>query len=208
MENLPKNETEEKREKKLVAWSEKRGFSGDWEKLSTGYLNDVGLNWDKLKNKKILEIGARYADLADVAKTKGIDIISIERNPEALPNDHWGGQEISDDLQYVKGDIYHLPFKKESFDIIISRAAPPIVPTLEVRQGKSIFREIDSGRLKKIIEEINGVLKKNGKFHFGPIKPEYLEWFRKNIPGLQISKINGSALGKNREVYWGLLEKE
>jgi ubiquinone/menaquinone biosynthesis C-methylase UbiE len=120
------------------------------EKHIEKILNDLGLNWESMRNKRILDIGAGPADVAAVAKGKGIDIISLDKNPE-----EWAEEEIKiPDVPYVKSDAEKMPFPDETFDLIISIGGPMVILP-------------DKEKVKNMIKEAERVLKKGGEMRFG-----------------------------------------
>lgn len=124
------------------------------EEYLENYLNAVGLTWEELKNKKVLDMGADLGNFADKAKEKNIDAISLEKFPEIREEEE--RRTLAKKAPYVRGDMEELPFNDNSFDIIISRAAPPVVACSNKEQ------------VEKIIKEAKRVLSPGGKFHFGP----------------------------------------
>ncbi|MBI3442415.1 MAG: class I SAM-dependent methyltransferase [Candidatus Sungbacteria bacterium] len=124
------------------------------EQWAKEYLTDLGIeSWEFLRGKKILDLGAGLGKFADIAKTHGIEVISMEKDLN-----FWKMVEFdvpSRDVPLVQGDAEHLPFADASFDLIISRAAPPTIS-----QSKE--------EVVKVISEARRVLKEGGEFRFGP----------------------------------------
>jgi ubiquinone/menaquinone biosynthesis C-methylase UbiE len=120
------------------------------EKLALENLADLGIDFNYLKNKKVLEIGADRAFIARAAKRKGIEgIISLDINQEVK-------EELkSSGVPFIRARAEELPFPDETFDLVISHAAPPII---------SPYKEI----VFRVIDEVRRVLKKGGEFRFGP----------------------------------------
>ena len=46
------------------------------------YLADLGLNWDELHGKKMLDIGAGLGRFAQAAQKRGINVTSVDMHPE------------------------------------------------------------------------------------------------------------------------------
>lgn len=132
--------------------------SGDIETSRIGVeaekvLHDMGLEWGDLEGKSILEIGAGLAELAQVAKKKGIDVVSLEINP-----DMWKEEgTVPDNVEYIVGDANKLPFEDGSLDLIISKAAPPTI-------SKSLEEVVS------VLGEAMRVLKVGGIIRFGPAR--------------------------------------
>lgn len=114
-------------------------------------LKDLGLDFDYLKNKLTLDIGAGAAEIAEVAKKKGDEVISLDLKPEM-----WATQGVKiPDVPYIKASAEEMPFPDGKFDLIISHAGPlSIVPSKEL--------------IASIITEAKRVLKDGGELRFGP----------------------------------------
>jgi len=116
-------------------------------------LERLGLTWEDLKGKKVLDVGAGDAKIGQVGKKYAVDVVSIDRNPERWKE---GGEKIPEGIDYVKASIEQLPFAEKTFDVIISHAAPPTIsPTKEL--------------VKSAIADAKRVLKQGGEFRFGPV---------------------------------------
>lgn len=117
------------------------------EKRAEFILGRLGLKWEDLKGKKILDIGAGSAEVAQAAAKKGIRVFSLDIN---RPEDSVGG------VEYVIADAHNLPLVRESFDLVIAHAAPPAL----ISGGKE--------EAKKVFYEAVRVLKSGGEFRWGP----------------------------------------
>ena len=133
---------------KTVSQEEEQAMS---DETVARYFSDLGLEWKNLEGKKILEIGAGLATFAKEAQRRGIEVVSLEKEPELWTSEGPPPQ----DVQYVKGDAEKLPFADESFDMIISIAAPPIISKTKEE-------------IRAVIGEARRVLKSGGEFRFGP----------------------------------------
>ncbi|MBI3334947.1 MAG: DUF483 domain-containing protein [Candidatus Portnoybacteria bacterium] len=119
-------------------------------------LEGLGLKWEHLQGKRILDIGAGLAEVAQAAKTRGIEVLSLDKNLK-----RWKEEElIEKDISYIVGKAEMLPFKAESFDLVIAHAAPPLLSE-------------DKEEVKKVIKEVERVLKEGGEFRFGPAPLAY-----------------------------------
>lgn len=117
------------------------------EKRAEFILGRLGLKWEDLQGKKILDIGAGPAEIAQVAAKKGIKVFSLDIN---RPEDSVG------DTEYIIADVHHLPLVRESFDLVMAHAAPPAL----ISGGKE--------EAKKVFYEVARVLKSGGEFRWGP----------------------------------------
>lgn len=115
------------------------------------YLVDLGLTWDDLKGKTVLDLGAGLGAFARAAKERGVHVTSLEARPELWK--HEG--EPPTDLPYVVADAAKLPFGDQTFDLVISRAGP-------------LGSEEEQGRFHQIMDEATRVLKTGGQLRFGP----------------------------------------
>ncbi len=121
------------------------------EKEAVRNLKDLGLDFGYLKNKLTLDIGAGAAEIAAVAKNKGIEVVSLDLNPGM-----WAAQGVKiPDVPYVRASAEAMPFPDKKFDLIISHAGPlSIVPSKKL--------------IASIITEAKRVLKDGGELRFGP----------------------------------------
>jgi SAM-dependent methyltransferase len=114
------------------------------------YLAEVGLTWPEIEGKCILEIGGGNGGFAKAAKARGIEVITVDRDPDMHPvND----PDI--DVEVLVQDSRDMEIPDATFDLVISRAGPPIVH----RNKDYIFQTI---------HEALRVLKPGGEFRFGP----------------------------------------
>ena len=113
------------------------------------YLEELGLTWEKLKGKKVLDLGAGPAGFAAAARKRGIDVISFGDDPE-----WWKEHKMWYKNQpYVKGDAFYLPFAADTFDCVVSREAVKYI----IKNKKDV---------DVLLPEIARVLKPNGEFRF------------------------------------------
>lgn len=157
---------EEEREKMGEEWWEKRKIEllresilgseqlikeKEIEKRAGEILEDLGLSWENLEGKKVLDVGAGLAEVAEEGKKRGVDIVSLEKYPERAKEEG----EIPKDISYIQAEAEALPFKDEIFDLVISHGAPP---TISQTKGEVI----------NITKEVERILKEDGEFRFGP----------------------------------------
>ena len=115
------------------------------------YLESVGLKPEDLEGKKVLDIGAGLAEFAREAKKRNIDVTSLEKDPSLWEDEGKPGQETP----YIQGSATEMPIKDESFDYVVSKAAPPIISR-------------NKEEVENVIKEAERILKEGGEFHFGP----------------------------------------
>ena len=111
---------------------------------------DLGIDFNYLTGKKVLEIGAGKAIIAKAAKKKGIEgIVSLDAYSEVE-------EELKNlGLPFVRAYTEELPFPDETFDLVLSHAGPPIISS-------------SKEKVKKVIFEVKRILKEGGEFRFGP----------------------------------------
>jgi ubiquinone/menaquinone biosynthesis C-methylase UbiE len=118
--------------------------------FSQTYIEDLGLNWKKLRGKRVLDLGAGQADFALGAKKRGIEVISLDQE--------FGGnypdKKLPQGVPYIVANMLDgIPLPDEDVDLIVSRAGLP---------------EMTPEELEKLINETKRVLKPGGEFRFGP----------------------------------------
>lgn len=120
------------------------------EKTALCYLKDLGLNWEKLRGKRVLDLGAGKGEFAQEAKKRGIEVISVDYIPGGMGEDGI----LPEGVSYLIADMKKLPFQNESFDLVVARAAITVPPTKD--------------EVREAINEGKRVLKTGGEFRFGP----------------------------------------
>ena len=115
-------------------------------------LRRLGLRWEYLEGKRILDIGAGDAELEQAAKKRNITIIPIDpRSTDVYQTSSPRG------VDYIQGSAFHLPFQNNSFDLVLSHAAPP---TMFIK---------DAEQVRIVLEEMERILKDGGEARFGPL---------------------------------------
>lgn len=139
----------------------------------------MGLNWNELRGKTVLDLGAGDAAFSKIAKRHEVNVISVEKNPEG-----WlaRGTEVPlADPMYLVCDASDIRtkdnqvFPSNSVDLIVSRSGP-----LTIVDNRKVF--------EKILQESLRVLKSGGELRFGPapihtavvgwdkVAPDETEW--------------------------------
>ena len=131
----------------------------DIEIAAANILHHLGLSWEQLRGKTVLDIGAGDAALERAAHKRGIRLIALDFVA--------GGTGIvAKDLQYLKeiayvqADACRLPFADETIDLAIAHAGPPHCMVQDQMQ------------LRTLLHEVNRVIKKDGEFRFGSANPD------------------------------------
>jgi len=111
-------------------------------------LKDLGLRIEDLRGKKVLDLGAGKAELAQWAKKQGMNIINL---------DNFTGykRDVPENLSYIEGEADKLPFPDESLDLILSHGSPPGITQ-------------DREEVVRIVKGAERALRKDGEFRFGP----------------------------------------
>ena len=115
------------------------------------YLDDLGLDWDFLQGKRVLDIAAGDAEFAFEARKQNIDVTSTDIG---LPTPG-STADIHKDLAYIRANAFNLPFANNSFDMAISECAPVVM----VQHAQDIYR---------LLSEAQRILTDEGEFRFGP----------------------------------------
>jgi ubiquinone/menaquinone biosynthesis C-methylase UbiE len=101
------------------------------------------------KNNKILDLGCGYGRLTIPLAKKGYDIVGLDASSYLIKKAKLYSKNEELNIDFIFGDMRNLPFKKESFDIVLCLW--------------SVFLElIDKNSQVKAINEMFRVLKKDG----------------------------------------------
>lgn len=148
---------------------ERRKYAYDIEKSrkrAEVILARVGFEWEGLRNKSILDIGAGRGDFARVAKTHDVHVVSVDYYPFladgvllAEKNDVWvndpnlpenaiepyiqlASERIRKPMNFLRSDAALLPFADNSFDIVFTHAGPPACWSEEEYQAEMVVSEM------------------------------------------------------------------
>ena len=129
-------------------------------------LKRLGLTWEELEGKNVLDVGAGSAEFGQVAQARGISVFSFDLHPywdETLDEAQRRGintyspdstevvEEILREMDikggakpvpYVRGNVYHLPFADESFDYVLTHAGPPVTWSRTKREQEEVLSEM------------------------------------------------------------------
>ena len=129
-------------------------------------LKRLGLTWEELEGKNVLDVGAGSAEFGQVAQARGISVFSFDLHPywdETLDEAQRRGintyspdstevvEEILREMDikggakpvpYVRGNAYHLPFADESFDYVFAHAGPPVTWSRTKREQEEVLSEM------------------------------------------------------------------
>jgi len=129
--------------------SEERGPA--YGQVFQEYVNDLKLTTEDLK-KKILDVGSGEGQFAKYLRELKInqEVYGLERSRK----------ELSSSEKSVEGEATKLPFKNESFEMVISHESMPTLLYLSEDTKKAV---------KESISEMLRVLKKQGEIRLGPV---------------------------------------
>jgi ubiquinone/menaquinone biosynthesis C-methylase UbiE len=124
------------------------------ERVFRSYMEDLRLTPEDF-NKKILDVGAGSAQFAKWAKEHGVsdEIYSLDPMEEGLI-----GKEKS-----VVASAETIPFKSESFDLVVSDSA---IPNIYLGEGSA---EIVKEKVKSSLQEMVRVVKSGGEIRLAPV---------------------------------------
>lgn len=132
--------------------------------IAQSYLNDFEITWKNLKQTKILDLGAGDASFGSEARKRNIFVVSIEINPEFYRREGLLRSTTLRKIPYIKGNMIQLPFRDETFDLIIAHSIGPIE---SFRSG--VLIAADEKDFSDHNDEILRVLVPNGQHWVGPI---------------------------------------
>ncbi len=162
MEKIPSKNGAHNKEKPSL--SENNKFWQD-TRLYEEYTQELKLSPEDM-SKHILDVGSDYGHFAIEAKKRAYkDIYSVDL---LHPADRYA---VDEKLEYgagkmALGDVAHLPFKDEEFDLLVSFCSMPAVLILkngEMEESAEVFRE----RTKAALLEMLRVTKKGGEVRLG-----------------------------------------
>lgn len=131
------------------------------EGVVNSYLYDLGLSWEMLKGKKVLDIGADVGFFAEKAKEMGVDVVSID--------DHININRRARETNMISR-AENLPFGDKSFDLVVAHSTMLAIHYF-------------NGDIKRTIDEARRVLKDGGEFRWGREEPHIYEQRYKVMDG-------------------------
>lgn len=139
-------------------------------------LSNLGLTWDDLSGKKVLDMGSGKSALANAAVLLGVNTkvfsIDIERQ------EGWLGLPQQAKEKIVQGDVENLPYAGESFDLVLDHGAMGFLG----------------------INEATRVLRLGGEFRMYPIGDQTLEYW---YISYYLSEVKGQDPANIQELLQG-----
>jgi len=124
------------------------------EETANLYLANLGLEWDELRGKKVLDIGAMNAEFEHAARRRGVDVTSLDK--EVIDGEYMPPT----DSRFVVANATKLPFKNESFDYAVAHLS--VMNYIEKGyRAEEYLRYVEDA-----LRETCRILKSNGRFHF------------------------------------------
>ena len=120
------------------------------ERVGELYLADLGLAWEELQGKKVLDIGAGPAEFENAARRRGIEVVSMDNMSDLHVPPR--------DSRYVVAEATQLPFNEGLFDIALSHMSV-------TNYGPESAAEY-TRFLQEVLRDACRVLKRNGEFRF------------------------------------------
>lgn len=122
------------------------------EQSASEILADLDLKLEDLRGKNVLDIGAGNAKIAKAANKQGAKVFSLEHDLDFVR------KEFSDfsekDANYVQAKADKMPFKDESFDLLISHGGPPNISD-------------NKNEIEAVVNEGHRVLRQGGEWRIG-----------------------------------------
>lgn len=115
------------------------------------YMDHLGLDWESLQGKAVIDLGAGDAAFGEVARRHGVDVTSVERRIDT----ETGEFSWLDKNKHIVADIQELPVADASFDLALSHAGP-----FMMTESKAEFTVY--------IHEALRVVRPGGMVRFGP----------------------------------------
>lgn len=124
------------------------------------YFEDLGLSPAELQDKDILDVGAGSGDFARACEKLGLraKITSLDPlDPRLFSKSRTSKTSLESEKKIVMGMGESLPFKTESFDLVISSAAVPILIFPKTKEN-----------IGRAIKEMIRVVRPGGEVRFCP----------------------------------------
>lgn len=132
------------------------------ERHAADILRRLGLTWDDLRGRNVLDVGAGDADLGRLSTKHDAHVFSVDIHPENWINRPGPATAGIYKENYAKANARMLPLVDQSIDIAISSGSTPMVTSTKER-------------IRATIEEVRRVLRAGGEFRFsGPLRADAL----------------------------------
>jgi len=104
--------------------------------------------WKSQDKKDFLDLGCGLGRHSILFGKNGFDVECFDISSEAIEKTKEWAEKEGFDFKYQIGDMLNLPYDKESFDAILCR---------------NVISHTDTEGMKKVVEELKRVLRKNGE---------------------------------------------
>ncbi len=117
------------------------------ELFAKQYLRDLGLSWDTIRGKKILDLCSGSGELGYIAAKKGIEVVSLDNGTQNWKRVRQFSKPVPNE---IIGDVDNLTsFPDSSYDLVITHDAIHYL-----------------GDLSLLIANVRRILKEKGEFRF------------------------------------------
>ena len=121
----------------------------------------------RLPSARIVEIGAGSGILMCSLKSLSDDVVGVDLNDHLAAVRKIMMTQQGLDLDFVRSDVRHLPFRSDSVDLVV---------------GVSVLEHVPPGSLSSVMCEINTILNSSGHFALGyPIESPLVRAFFNSV---------------------------
>jgi len=124
------------------------------EQTAKRYLANLGLAWDELRGKHVLDIGVLNAEFETAARLRGVEVISVDNRVED------GEYAPPTDSRFILANATKLPVRDLSFDYALGHMSV-------MNYREDAYNDEEHIRyIEDVLREVCRVLKTDGQFRF------------------------------------------
>ena len=123
-----------------TAWSRVTKIHKDPPKLP--YIHEVARKFKKYQVKKVLDLACGSGWLSVFLSKYNFDVTGLDISDAAIKlANQWKEEDKIENVSFIKGDIFEMPFPEKSFDAIVFNSS---LEHFRLDQAKSIFKKLSS----------------------------------------------------------------